>query len=141
VLLRVFLEGAFAQLFALQADALGASTSGRPVEGTRTAIEEARRILVADMAAPPSLAGLARSVGLTEKALSAGFRDAFGATVFETLRNERLEHARLALADQQLPLKLIAARVGYSHVNNFIAAFTARYGAPPRRYVTRSDKD
>ncbi len=54
-------------------------------------------------------------------------------TAFELLRNERLEHARLAM-EAGLALKVVAERVGYGHVANFIAAFTQRYGAPPGRY-------
>lgn len=141
VLLKVFLEGALAQLFTLQAAALRGSSARQLAVGKPAAIEEARRLLLADMQSPPSLSALAQAVGLSEKALNAGFRQLFGTSVFETLRNERLEHARLALIEQQLPLKLIAARVGYSHVSNFVAAFTARYGAPPRRYLARADKD
>jgi len=32
-------------------------------------------------------------------------------------------------------MKQVAFRVGYDHVTNFINAFTARFGAPPRRYA------
>jgi AraC-like DNA-binding protein len=86
------------------------------------------------MRAPPSLGELAAAAGLTEKRLNAGFRALFGTTVFETLRNERLEHARLVLDSEEVTLKAIAFRVGYNHVTNFINAFAARYGAPPRQY-------
>lgn len=60
----------------------------------REAVAEARRLLVVDMRAPPALGELADAVGLAERRLNAGFRLLFGATVFETLRGERLEHAR-----------------------------------------------
>ena len=46
-----------------------------------------------------------------------------------------LAHARIAFESGAAPLKEIAFRVGYNHVTNFINAFTARYGAPPRRYL------
>ncbi len=45
---------------------------------------------------------------MSEKALNAGFRELFGTTVFETLRNERLEHARIALENTDLSVKEIA---------------------------------
>ena len=32
-------------------------------------------------------------------------------------------------------MKHVASRVGYDHVTNFISAFTARFGAPPRQYT------
>jgi AraC-like DNA-binding protein len=82
-----------------------------------------------------SLGELAVGVGLSEKRLNAGFRLLFGETVFEVLRNERLAHAQIALRSEAASLKEIAFRVGYNHVTNFITAFTARYGAPPRQYA------
>ena len=62
-------------------------------------------------------------------------RPLFGTTIFETLRNERLEHARAVLEAEALPLKIVAERVGYRHVTNFINAFSARYGTPPRQFT------
>jgi transcriptional regulator GlxA family with amidase domain len=94
--------------------------------------------LLGDMRRPPSLGALAAAVGLSEKRLNAAFRACFGGTVFETLRNERLAHARLALKTEPIPLKQVAFRVGYNHVTNFINAFSARYGEPPRRYAAES---
>jgi AraC-like DNA-binding protein len=131
------MEGAVIQLLALQAAAMGSE----PVACTpltrreQQKVREARERLLSDMRAPPSLGALASMVSLSEKKLNAGFRALFGTTVYETLRNERLEHARLALEDGQLALKDVARRVGYNHVTNFISAFTARYGAPPRRHL------
>lgn len=133
----LFMEGTVLQLMALAAAAAGQPAIAAPKAlspGQRQAVLEARERLLADMRMPPLLGELAAAVGLSEKRLNAAFRAEFGATVFEVLRNERLEHARLALEDGA-PLKQVAFRVGYNHVTNFINAFTARYGTPPRRYV------
>lgn len=139
--LRVLMvEGAVLQLLALQAAAAGLRPlppSGDLSARERDAVHEARRLLLADMRRPPSLGELATAVGLTEKRLNAGFRQAFEATVFEVLRDERLAHAQIALLEQNVSLKEIAFRVGYNHVSNFVRAFTARYGAPPRQYLHR----
>jgi AraC-like DNA-binding protein len=133
---RAFLEGAVLQLFAIQAAAvLGGQVSQIWSGRDRASIEEARARLLADVRNPPSAAELAQAVGMSEKALNAGFREVFGATVFETLRNERLEHARLALENTDLSLKEIATRIGYNQVTNFTTAFAMRYGMPPRRYL------
>jgi len=53
------------------------------------------------------------------------------------LRNERLDHARLAFHSGAVTLKEVSFRVGYNHVTNFINAFTQRYGAPPRQSLVR----
>ncbi len=100
----------------------------------RSAVGEARRRLLADMRNPPSLGELADAVGLTEKRLDMGFRLLFNAAVFGTLRDHRLELARRLLEQGDVSVKVIAYRVGYDHVSNFVHAFRARYGRPPQQY-------
>jgi len=97
-------------------------------------IMAAHGMLLADLAKPPSLRQLAGAAGLNEKRLNEGFRALYGATVFECLRNARLEKGRQLLFDDQLPLKTIAWQVGYTHVNNFITAYRNHFGEPPRRH-------
>jgi AraC-like DNA-binding protein len=89
------------------------------------------------MRCPPTLGELADAVGLSEKRLNTAFRLLFGSTVFEILRNHRLEHARQVLEEDSVALKEIAHRVGYTHVSNFIHAFRARYGTTPQQYLRR----
>lgn len=133
----LFIEGIVLQLLACQM-----SSQVRPADlltaREREAVATARRLLLLDMRRPPGLGDLADTVGLSEKRLNACFRSEFGSTVFEVLRNHRLEHARIALESGAAPLKQIAWRVGYNHVSNFINAYTARYGAPPRRHAMKN---
>jgi AraC-like DNA-binding protein len=140
----LMMEGVVIQLLALQVAAAAEQSPCQPQYGLsvreRRAIREARELLLADMRNPPSLGELATAAGITEKRLNAGFRALFGSTVYETLKNERLEHARIAFRSKKVPLKEIAFRVGYNHVSNFINAFTARYGAPPRQYLERKSE-
>jgi AraC-like DNA-binding protein len=136
-----WLEGIALQLFAMQVSMMTEGDGLRPGEALsaaeRRAVRKARAELLGDMTNPPAAAELAARVGMNERRLNLGFRLLFGATIFETLRNERLDHARIVLERGDLPLKTIAARVGYRHVSNFISAFAARYGEPPRQYVRR----
>ena len=109
VLRAIFMEGVSLQLIALQAAAAeGRRRSHRLTERSRRALAAARDRLLADIANPPSLAVLAGEVGMTGKALNAGFRRLYGGTVFEVLRNERLEVARTALEQDAASIKLIA---------------------------------
>jgi AraC-like DNA-binding protein len=133
----LMIEGVVLQLLAVQAAAIGRlpSRASRAFSAReRKQIDEARDRLLADMRRPPALGELALAVGLNEKRLNAGFRARFGATVFEVLRNERLDHARIALAEGGR-LQDIALRVGYNHPNNFSRAFAARYGTSPQKYA------
>jgi AraC-like DNA-binding protein len=131
----IYMEGVALQLLAIQAAELDAGARPTISTGDRRALEEARDRLTADMANPPNIGALAVSAGMSERALNAGFRSLFGGTVYEVLRDERLAVARLALETGEASIKQIAHRVGYSHVSNFTAAFTRRYGKPPLRYM------
>lgn len=138
----LMMEGAVIQMLAVQAAAASSRlvprASRAPSTRERKIIRAAREQLLSDMRHPPTLGELASAAGLTEKRLNAGFVAMFGMTAFKILRNERLEHARIALEAGEAPLQDIAYRVGYNHVTNFINAFAGRYGAPPRRYADAS---
>jgi AraC-like DNA-binding protein len=140
----LMLEGAVIQLIAAQAAAAGRKSLPQPrtilARGERDAVHAAHQRLLADMRDPPSLGELAAAVGLSERRLSAAFRSLFGATPFETLRNHRLEQARLVLQSGEGSLKEVSFRVGYNHISNFTAAFARRFGEPPRRYLRRRDQ-
>ena len=139
VLRRLMMEGLVIQLLALQVAMVQRQSPRRRIRGLSVrdqhAVHQARELLLADMKQPPSLGGLAVAVGLSEKSLNSGFRRMFGATTFEILRNERLDHARIVLQAGDVALKEVAFRVGYDHVTNFISAFRARFGSPPGRYL------
>ena len=133
----VFIEGVVLQILAVHAAAAGLITEegqDTPSPEDRRRIEHARERLVADMSRPPGIAALAVEAGLSVRALNAGFRALYGGSVYEVLRDERLEHARIAIELGGLSIKEIATRVGYNHVSNFTNAFTRRYGNPPLRF-------
>lgn len=101
----------------------------------RQRVREARERLLADLRNPPDLHELAHSVGLSAKRLNQGFRVVFGTTVFDHLRDARLDLARqLIEGGSDIPLKQIAWQVGYAHPTNFISAYRRRFGVSPARY-------
>ncbi|MAN80805.1 MAG: hypothetical protein CMM77_15085 [Rhodospirillaceae bacterium] len=135
----LFMEGTVLQLLAAQAAGRPADRSAMNLTAReRDQVHHARDLLLADMRHPPGLGDLAAAIGLSEKRLNVGFRKVFGGTVYEILRNHRLEHARIALESETTPMKVIAYRVGYNHVTNFINAYTARYGMSPGRDTRRA---
>ncbi|MFM8331624.1 MAG: helix-turn-helix domain-containing protein [Candidatus Methylumidiphilus sp.] len=97
----------------------------------RSRLFEARDLLMAHIADPPALAELARQVGLPVKRLDRLFREVFGTTPFGWVRDYRLTLAKQLLTEENLPIKQVAHRLGYSNVHNFTHAFTARFGMPP----------
>jgi AraC-like DNA-binding protein len=110
----------------------------RAVRCDAALVAVARRHLLADLREPPTVARLARRLGIGVRRLSAAFRGVLGRSVSDVVREARLEAARRAIETRDAPLKQIAWEVGYSDVTNFIHAFRNRFGAPPRRFQKRA---
>jgi AraC-like DNA-binding protein len=130
----LFLEAKGLELVAVLMDELALASEALSPLTVRDVerLERARRLLLEQMASPPSLPALARAVALNEFKLKAGFRTLFGASVFGYLRAQRLERARhLLLAQRDLSVIEIAARVGYQNPSKFSAAFRRQFGLPP----------
>ncbi len=97
-------------------------------------LRAAMRRIHADLAALPSLDELARQVGTHDKRLSVIFRKQLGMTVFAWVREERLRASRQLLADPDMSIHDIAARIGFRSAANFATAFRQRMGMTPSRY-------
>ncbi len=79
----------------------------------------------------PTLPELAEWAGISAKRLNTKFKKEFGVTLYRFLTKKRLEEAHLAIEKTQLPMKVLAAQLGYSHVNHFITAFKREFGYTP----------
>jgi AraC-like DNA-binding protein len=79
----------------------------------------------------PDLSILAKKYNITPAKLRNEFSKAYGQTIFSFLLAQRLDQARIALEMTNIPMKVLADRIGYSHVNHFITAFKNKYGITP----------
>lgn len=94
-------------------------------------IRHAKDILISNMENPPSLAELARKVGLCTTRLNTGFRQVFGTSVFGYLKRHRLEKARWLIEIEDKSVSEAAWEVGYSSLSSFHRAFVNEYGINP----------
>lgn len=120
-------------LTAVEADARTSARSSPP----RRLVEQVRAAAVhleQNLELPPSLAELARRVGLSETSLKRGFPQVMGTTAFGFLRTLRMERARALLATGEATVLEAAARVGYSNPSNFAAAFRRQFGLNPKEF-------
>ena len=83
------------------------------------------------------LAGIA---GMSRAAFAEHFRNAFGRTPMDFLKRIRLRRAGELLATTDLPVKTIAARVGFSSRSYFSRAFKAHAGTDPAAYRAASSR-
>jgi AraC-like DNA-binding protein len=81
-----------------------------------------------------TLAELAQLACMSPGTLQGKFQEAYGQSVFEWLRNRRLEVARDRLA-QGCSVQQAAHFAGYCHATNFATAFRKRYGVAPSKLV------
>jgi AraC family transcriptional regulator len=103
--------------------------SGRP-----RWLEEARDRIHAELPSRPSLSGLAQSVGVHPVTLARAFRQAFGCTVGEYVRQLRIERAAHQLAATELSLAEIALAAGFSDQSHFSNLFRHHTGLSPSKF-------
>jgi AraC family transcriptional regulator len=97
-------------------------------------LEEARDRIHGELAFRPSLSTLARAVGVHPVTLARAFRQAFGCTVGEYVRNLRIERAAHQLAGTQLTLAEIALAAGFSDQSHFSNLFRQHTGLSPSKF-------
>lgn len=87
---------------------------------------------LADSTGPlPSIGALAREAGVSPNTLQRLFRATYGMSVFEWIRIDRLERARLQLERDHASIAQIAFEAGYLSAANFSTAFKRRFGLAP----------
>ncbi|HKJ75714.1 MAG TPA: AraC family transcriptional regulator [Gammaproteobacteria bacterium] len=131
---RLYAEGKSMEITALALDALRtpepAARRGLS-EWERQRVRQAQERLVLNLQDPPIVRELAHAVGLSISRLEYGFRELHGVSVFRWLQDYRLDVARELLEKEDLPIKTIAFRLGYTYPNNFTNAFRRRFGMAP----------
>lgn len=101
-----------------------------PIQRHRRA-ERLREELTSLQGSIPTLDELARRHHSSARTLNDDFKQIFGLSIFAFVTKQRLGQAHALLKDSDIPLKQLSARLGYSHVNHFSAAFRRLYGYPP----------
>ena len=97
-------------------------------------VEEARDRIHSELPQRPSLSGLAHTVGVHPVTLARAFRQAFGCTVGEYVRNLRIERAAHQLAGTELSLAEIALAAGFSDQSHFSNLFRHHTGMSPSKF-------
>jgi AraC-like DNA-binding protein len=79
----------------------------------------------------PSLAELSKKYNVSPGKLNQAFSKKYDQSIYSFLSNQRLDQAYQALHDTDVPMKTLAHKIGYSHVNHFITAFKKKFGVTP----------
>jgi AraC-like DNA-binding protein len=134
VMARLHLESQALALIVELGRQMESEFNGRPslvLRNRQERAEQSRLLIEENLAAPYSIAEIARRVGSNETTLRLDFKALFGKTIFEYLRDRRLDIGRLLVQQKALSIAEIAYRCGYSSPANFTTAYRRRFGAPP----------
>jgi len=129
----IYLSGKALELTATVMTALTAQTSAAAAplrSGDMRRLHQARDIVLQRLQSPPTLPELARLAGLNVTKLSTGFRQAFGHSVYEFVRGQRLLLAHQMLAGGDISVAEAAHACGYTD-SHFSKVFRKRYGIAP----------
>ena len=134
---RLFIEGKVLELLALEIDRKFRKKFSGPVLSPKDVelLHRVKQIMMDNTLDPPTLAEIARKVGLNEKKIKTGFRALFGQTVFGFLNSYRMETAKRMMEETLCPVSEAAWAVGYVNASHFSSAFRGRFGILPGDYL------
>lgn len=114
------------------ASCLGGTKQTNAVPGRRRDLaHEAKLYLDAHVADLPAMATIAANLGTNESSLRRAFKQSFGISMTEYVRDRLLEEARHLVREGRLHIAEIAYRSGFSDPANFTAAYRRHFGHPP----------
>ncbi|MCG8565971.1 MAG: AraC family transcriptional regulator [Desulfobacterales bacterium] len=138
VIRKIYFESKAMELIACKLEQVIQNGLCSPVHrlapGEEDRILTARDLLINRLQFPPSLPDLARQVGMSHPRLNRGFRRVFGCTVFEYLRRERLNYARMLMEENRFNLTQVAFEAGFCSSSHFATAFLRQFGVRPSEY-------
>lgn len=141
---KLFLESKALELITLQLDQIcGSSFTGRSCTRLhphdKKQVQGIRDLLDGNLETPPSLKQLAKAAGMSHPKLNRCFKEVYGMTVFQYLRTERLNRARIMLQEQGYSVTEAAFQVGYDSVSHFSQVYKKQFGASPSASVRVTD--
>lgn len=109
-------------------------TTDSPRSARLDTVNQAKEYILKNLTSELHLGEIAWHAGVSEEHLSRIFRQITGQTVFNYIREMRLETAKTLLCGTRLSVTEIASRCGFSSTALFSRNFTAYVGMNPRRY-------
>ncbi|KGD80261.1 AraC family transcriptional regulator [Tatumella morbirosei] len=135
---ELMLEGLMLQLLGLTLNQLSEPEGARflTLPGDHHRLEAVRQLLESSPEKNHSLESLAKTAAMSSSSLRTKFRQAYGDSVFNYLRDCRLALARRYL-QQGYSVQQAAWMSGYQHATNFATAFRRRYGVSPSHLTSQ----
>ena len=97
----------------------------------RKMAERARDYLLNNLENTMHLQDLSKIAGMSHTKLNRCFKLLYGMTIFQYLRNERMNWARHLLKDEGMTVTETSYKVGYESISHFSQAYKKRFGISP----------
>jgi AraC-like DNA-binding protein len=135
----LYVEGKILELLSLTISQLDDAERGEITPASLSAreinrVEHSCHLITSNLASPPSLAELSRTVGLSSNRLNELFRAHMGVTTGQYAIEQRMLKAHDLLKLGDMSITEIGYELGYKYPGNFTAAFKRFFGVPPRNY-------
>ena len=98
----------------------------------------ADKMCIRDRDCPPTLLELSRLIQMNDFKMKRLFKQYYGKTIYQYVREERLEKAFSLLQDGQHNVSQTAFAVGYTNISHFSEAFHSYFGVFPHMLVNRT---
>lgn len=95
---------------------------------------EAMALIERDYASDLQLEGVARRLATSRRQLQRSFAEIGDTSFRDELAKVRMHHARTLLAADAIPVRAVAARVGYHQPAQFAKSFRRHHGHAPSVY-------
>lgn len=137
---KIFLEGKALELFSRTMNEIitPESSTRKSVQLKTSEIEvvhHIKNVVENNLQNPPSLFKLSQEAGMSHPKLNLFFKNVFGKTIFEYLREERFKKAKLLLIEGKMNVTEVANEVGYNNLSHFAKAFRSQYGKNPGDFL------
>jgi transcriptional regulator GlxA family with amidase domain len=99
---------------------------------------EAMDLIARDYSRDLQLEGVARTLATSRRQLQRAFAEAGGTSFRDELAKVRMRHARELLAADGIPVRAVAASVGYHQPAQFAKSFRRHHGTAPSSYRKES---
>ncbi|MEA2448407.1 MAG: AraC family transcriptional regulator [Thermoleophilaceae bacterium] len=103
-------------------------------ERRRELYQEAIELIASQYGSDLSLDNVARRLATSRRQLQRAFSEAGETSFRDELARVRMEHARRLLAADEVPVRQVAAQVGYHQPAQFAKSFRRYHGQPPSVY-------
>jgi len=90
--------------------------------------------ILSNIDAPPIIAELVKSSGMSESKLKRVFKQVFGNSIFNYYQSFRMKEAAYLIKEGNLSVSEVGYRLGFSNLSHFTRLFETHIGMKPKKY-------